>query len=140
MSPFKALYGITPRQFNLPDDEEGTSVAAVGEFFTKRNILNKILKEALTHAQNRYKMYADKNRTEREFDVGDWVYLKLQPYRQSSVEVRRNLKLSYRGGRMIKRGNKAVPQMLVQWKSSGPEEATWEDAAMIDSQFPEFLP
>nr|GFD14932.1 hypothetical protein [Tanacetum cinerariifolium] len=35
--------------------------------------------------------------------------------------------------RMIKRGNKAVPQMLVQWKSSVSEEATWEDDVMIDS-------
>ncbi|GJV86777.1 putative mitochondrial protein [Tanacetum coccineum] len=71
MSPLEALYGITLRKFNLPDDGEGTSVATVREFFTKWNILNKILKEALTHAQKRYKMYADKNRTEREFDVGD---------------------------------------------------------------------
>lgn len=93
MSRFEALYGLTPRQLNLPD-REGTSVAVVGEFFKSRDIMNKILKEALTHAQNRYKLYAHKNRTEREFEQGDWVYLKLQPYRQSSVELRRKLRLS----------------------------------------------
>lgn len=40
------------------------------------------------------KFYADKNRSKRVLQVGDLVYLKLQPYRQSTVEVHWNLKLS----------------------------------------------
>ncbi|KAL0449687.1 UNVERIFIED_CONTAM: hypothetical protein Slati_1525100 [Sesamum latifolium] len=40
------------------------------------------------------KVYADKNRTERSFVVGDYIYLKLQPYRQNSLQLRRNLKLA----------------------------------------------
>jgi hypothetical protein len=44
----------------------------------------------LVQAQNRAKQYADKGRTEREFNIGDFVYLKLQPYRQSSVVKRSN--------------------------------------------------
>ncbi|XP_070007563.1 uncharacterized protein [Nicotiana sylvestris] len=40
------------------------------------------------------KLYADQRRTEREFQVGDMVFLKLQPYRQSSLAFIRNLKLS----------------------------------------------
>ncbi|XP_060185692.1 uncharacterized protein LOC132615132 isoform X2 [Lycium barbarum] len=40
------------------------------------------------------KQYADAKRSEREFAIGDMVYLKLQPYRQISVAMRKNLKLS----------------------------------------------
>lgn len=42
------------------------------------------------------KHQADKNRTKREFQVGDLVYLKLQPHVQSSVAFWSNHKLSYR--------------------------------------------
>ncbi|GMJ05745.1 hypothetical protein HRI_004243700 [Hibiscus trionum] len=42
------------------------------------------------------KYYADKQRLERQFQVGDEVYLKLQPYRQSSIALRSNLKLAVR--------------------------------------------
>lgn len=42
------------------------------------------------------KFYVDKHRSERVLEVGDWVYLKLQPYIQISVAVRRSLKLSSR--------------------------------------------
>lgn len=40
------------------------------------------------------KEYEDRHSTKREFSVGDQVYVKLQPYRQKSVELRRKLKLS----------------------------------------------
>uniref|UniRef100_A0A0A9D935 Tf2-1-like SH3-like domain-containing protein n=1 Tax=Arundo donax TaxID=35708 RepID=A0A0A9D935_ARUDO len=42
------------------------------------------------------KAQADKNRTKRQFAMGDFVYLKLQPYVQSSVAARASHKLSFR--------------------------------------------
>ncbi|GJZ28716.1 Rho GTPase activating protein with PAK-box/P21-Rho-binding domain-containing protein [Tanacetum coccineum] len=36
-------------------------------------------------AQSRMKSHADKGRTDKQFDCGDWVFLKLQPHRQVSL-------------------------------------------------------
>ena len=46
--------------------------------------------------QQRMKHQADKGRVEREFQVGDEVFLKLQPYIQTSVARRSNHKLAYK--------------------------------------------
>jgi len=50
----------------------------------------------LARAQQRMKHQADKNHQERTFAVGDWVYVKLQPYIQQSIACRTNQKLSYK--------------------------------------------
>ena len=54
------------------------------------------LRHNLTKAQHRMKQLADKHRSEREFGVGDWVYVKLQPYRQHSLRTHHCQKLSPR--------------------------------------------
>jgi hypothetical protein len=46
--------------------------------------------------QLRMKQQADKKRSERIFSVGDMVFLKLQPYIQTSVARRANHKLSFK--------------------------------------------
>jgi hypothetical protein len=45
-----------------------------------------ILKDNLTMAHNRMKQQADQHRSERSFEVGDWVFLRLQPYKQKSLK------------------------------------------------------
>ena len=53
----------------------------------------KILKDNLQTAQNQQKLYADQRMVERSFEVGDLVYLRLQPYRQSSIKQKGDEKL-----------------------------------------------
>ena len=46
----------------------------------------KLLKDNLVMEQNRMKKQADQHHREREFEAGDWVFLRLQPYKQISLE------------------------------------------------------
>ncbi|XP_021775776.1 uncharacterized protein LOC110739635 [Chenopodium quinoa] len=54
------------------------------------------LKVNLLRAQQVMKGYADSKRREGQFEVGDSVFLKLQPYRQKSLAIRPNEKLAAR--------------------------------------------
>ncbi|PNY05841.1 hypothetical protein L195_g002299 [Trifolium pratense] len=47
----------------------------------------------LIRAQDRMKSQADKKQTDRSFEVGEWVFVKLRAHRQSSVVTRINLSL-----------------------------------------------
>lgn len=204
-SPYEALYGVRPRQICLPADHRST-LDLVEEFQIQREAMNKVLQEAIKVAQHKYKHFADTKRREVEFQIGDWVFLKLQPYKQLSVATRRHLKLAHKYFRpfeilarvgkvayrlnlpagslvhpvfhvsllkkkvgnkvtvttelpqigheeqilaypvkilqrkMVKQGNSAVVQWLVQWSNSIPEDATWEDALQIQQQYPDFDP
>ncbi|KAL0291895.1 UNVERIFIED_CONTAM: hypothetical protein Scaly_2615200 [Sesamum calycinum] len=86
-----------------------------------------VLRGNLCEAQNRMKAFADKHRREGSFEVGDEVYLKLHPYKQSLVQLRRNMKLApkYYG-----------PFRILA--KVGPSEAMWEDYYDIVARFPDF--
>jgi len=58
--------------------------------------MNRLIQQHLFRAQNRMKMQADKNRSERSFAVGDSMYLKLQQYVQSLLAPRDNQKLAFK--------------------------------------------
>ena len=69
-------------------------IESVNVFMQDRQTTLAQLKANLLKAQERMKFYADKHRTERKFSVGDWVYLKIQPYRQITVSGMGNQKLN----------------------------------------------
>lgn len=60
----------------------------------ERDQMIKELHTTLKEAQSRMKKFYDRHHREREFEAGDWVYLKRQPYRQTSISMRKSLKLS----------------------------------------------
>lgn len=37
---------------------------------------------------------------------------------------------------MIKKGNKVVTQLLIHWKNTPKEQATWEDYHLLNTRFP----
>lgn len=61
-----------------------------------RDEIVKDLRVNIKEAQARMKQVYDRHHREREFEEGDWVYLRLQPYRQSSLSLRKNVKLAPR--------------------------------------------
>lgn len=71
-------------------------VQAIEDLLYDRDKTLKLLKDHLQLAQERMKYFADKERTERHFEVGDLVLLKLQPYRQLLVRSTMPQKLSAR--------------------------------------------
>jgi len=93
MTPFEVVYGQPP-PVHLPYLPGESKVAVVARSLQERENMVLFLKFHLMRAQHRMKQMADQHRTEREFDVGDYVFVKLQPYRQNSMVLRSNQKLS----------------------------------------------
>jgi hypothetical protein len=203
-SPFKALYGVEPNLGMLPESAALPQTEA-GDFIVDRQKQLEQLKEHLAKAQHRMKMQADKKRSEKSFQVGEHVLLKLQPYAQSSLVNRPCHKLAYKffgpysvlekigsvaykldlpassaihpvfhisqlksftpdhtpvfhdisqiadlnsdntwpeeilDRRLVKKGNAAIPQVLVKWSGMPPTMATWEDLYVIRNSFPNAL-
>ena len=202
-SPFKALYGHEPNLGVIAASTEFAEAdTSVQEILQERDAHITVLKEHLAAAQNRMKLQADKKRTDKQYQVGEQILLKLQPYVQSSLVNRPYPKLAYKyfgpysilervgaaayklnlppdskvhnvfhvsqlkpfvpdhspvfsdltklvdlsshvtepetvlDRRLVKRGNTAIPQVLIKWTALPAESATWEDFYVVKQKFP----
>jgi len=52
--------------------------------------MSDLIQQHLHRSKERMKRQADKNRSERHFAVGDMVFLRLQPYIQTTLAHRAN--------------------------------------------------
>jgi hypothetical protein len=78
MSPFEALYG---RKCDTPVScDNPTYRVVLGPEFLK-DMEDQVvkIKKNLKAPQNRQKVYENKNKTTREFNVGDHILLKVKP-------------------------------------------------------------
>jgi len=92
MTPYRAVFGCDPPKilrYNPNPSDEPT----VRQQLQERDNIMTQLKVDLDRAQQRMKAYADGKRKDVQFSKGDYVFVKLQPYRQNSVAFSRNQKL-----------------------------------------------
>ncbi|CAN6322178.1 unnamed protein product [Urochloa humidicola] len=94
-SPFVALYGYSPKHFGLAA-VDSVQVSDLSIWLQDKKVMQNLIKQHLSRAKLRMKKQADKGRSERTFNVGDLVFLKLQPYVQSSLAPRANQKLAFK--------------------------------------------
>ena len=94
-TPFHALYGREPPSL-LKGNSTPSSVEEVNQLVQERDMMLAEIREQLLKAQNRMQSQADKHRRELELEVGEKVFLKIQPYKLKSLAKRQNQKLSPR--------------------------------------------
>ncbi|XP_068336583.1 uncharacterized protein [Pyrus communis] len=80
MALFEALYGRSCR-ISLCWSEVGERVLVGPEIIEKTTQNIQVIKSNLKAAQDRQKSLADRHATDRVYKVGDWVFLKLSPWR-----------------------------------------------------------
>ncbi|XP_070040098.1 uncharacterized protein [Nicotiana tomentosiformis] len=104
-TPYEALYGRPP-PLHLPYIPGESASAEVDNTLINRELKLQLLKHHLRRAHLRMKQQADSHRSNRQFKVGDWVYLKVQPYKQVTISNHSSHKLAtkfYGSFQIIKR-------------------------------------
>ena len=95
LTPYETLYGFLPPR--LLDYVLGTTkVEAMDQLLKKRSEVLSLLKHKFFAAQSRMKLQSNQHRIDRSFKVGEWVYLRLQPYRHLILRSKGFNKLSPR--------------------------------------------
>ncbi|KAJ0907443.1 putative nucleotidyltransferase, Ribonuclease H [Helianthus annuus] len=95
MTPFKALYGrdVNTLHHYTPGSNPNASIDLS---LTIHQQLLIALKSSLEQARSRMTKQVNQKHLDKDFNIGDFVYLKLQKYRQHSVQHRKIQKLSKR--------------------------------------------
>jgi hypothetical protein len=78
-SPFEVLYGCSPQHMGL-DVDSAAPVPDLQAWLSGRAHMQDLIRQHLLRAQDCMKRQADKGCSERDFSMGDKVFLKLQPY------------------------------------------------------------
>jgi len=93
VTPYEAVYGQLPP--SPTSYIKGCSkVQAVDQLVQNHTTMLAHLRENLHQAQNYMKQQVDQHRSERQFQEGDQVFSRLQPYKQTSLEDKGCHKLS----------------------------------------------
>ncbi|XP_076933766.1 uncharacterized protein LOC143599774 [Bidens hawaiensis] len=95
MSPFQALYGYPVPDMNAYKSGN-SNIPSIDHTLQELQQTRSMLKDNLKRAQQRMVTMANEHRLDKEFKVGDKVFLRLQNYRQQSVEPRSTKKLAKR--------------------------------------------
>ena len=96
MAPFEALYGRkcrTPLNWVEPRERRFYGIDFVDEAEKKVYIIQQNMKAA----QSCQKSYADKRRRPLEFQVGDYVYLKVTPMKKKRFGIKKKLAAGFVG-------------------------------------------
>ncbi|GJW15257.1 retrotransposon protein, putative, ty1-copia subclass [Tanacetum coccineum] len=90
------------------------------------------------------KMFADKDKSDRSFAVGDWVLLKLQPHRQVTLRMHKQHKFSlkFNGPFQVEAKCGEVAYKLTlpdaatihNWSNGNVDDATWEVATDLQAR------
>jgi hypothetical protein len=94
-TPFKVLYGHQPRLLGL-EVVVAAPVPDLQKWLEEHELMHSLVRLHLQHAQDHMHRQANKHRSEHSFNVGDMVFLKLQPYVQAFVAHRAHHKLAFK--------------------------------------------
>jgi hypothetical protein len=119
MTPFEAMYGRkyrTPFNWVEPEERRFYEIDFVEEAEKKVNIIQ----QNMQAAQSRQKNYANKRRRPLEFQVGDYVYLKVTPMKNKRFGIKKKLAARFVGPYRIieKKGPVAYKLQLPEAMSS----------------------
>jgi hypothetical protein len=94
-TPFEVLCGYPSRLLGI-NVVDLAPVPDLQQWLAERELMHGLVHLHLQCAQDRMRRQANKHRSKRSFDVGDLVFLKIQPYVQASVDRRVHHKLSFK--------------------------------------------